>query len=98
MLLLCRAGPLVAAIDAQSSAAFTTLSFIQNIGFNPDGSLINQIFSFNVTNTTSGLVEQNTISVPLLTIIPIPYIRVRAAAVVCVCVCECVCVRVCVCA
>jgi hypothetical protein len=46
------AGPLVAAIDAQASAAFTTLSFIQSVGFLPDGSVVNQRFDYNVTNTT----------------------------------------------
>ncbi len=49
------AGPLVAAIDAQASSAFTSLSFIQNVGFNPDGSLVNVFFTYNVTNTRYSL-------------------------------------------
>jgi hypothetical protein len=70
------AGPLMAAVDAQAMAAFTTLSFIQNVGFDNTGKVINSQFTYNITNTTTNEVQENTMSVPLLTILPIPYLRV----------------------
>ncbi len=75
MALVC-AGPLTAIIDAQAAAAISTVEFINAVGFDEDRNAINVKFSYNVTNTTTGEQIENTISVPFLTIIPIPFIRV----------------------
>jgi hypothetical protein len=42
------------------------------------GQAINVNFSFASVNQTSGEVQKSTLSVPVLTIVPIPFIRVRA--------------------
>lgn len=73
------AGPLMAVIDAQSAAALTTMDFIRNVGFDENGDARNVSFIYDRLNSTSGAIESKTLTVPLLTIIPIPYVRVRAA-------------------
>jgi hypothetical protein len=73
-------GPLVATIRAQAQAALTTLDFVQSVGFDENGDAISVEFVFNRTNGTTGIVEENIVSVPLLTIVPIPYLRVSLAA------------------
>ncbi len=70
------AGPLMAVIDAQSAAALTTMDFIRNVGFDENGDARNVSFIYDRLNSTSGEIESKTLTVPLLTIIPIPYIRV----------------------
>jgi hypothetical protein len=65
-------GPLTAAIEAQAKAAYSTVEFINAIGFNDDGDVQNITFKFKGP-------EQNgiqTLEVPLLTIVPIPFIRI----------------------
>lgn len=68
-------GPLDAAISAQAQAAKTSWEFIQNVGLNtnPDTGMreaINVTFFYNNGGHMSKLI------VPLLTIVPIPYIAV----------------------
>lgn len=67
-------GPLKACIEAQAMAAKTTWDFIQEVGLNTDAkgerTAINVSFSFN---QNGHLVQLN---VPLLTIVPIPYIAI----------------------
>ena len=74
---VCCAGPLTAVINAQSAAAITTVSFINSVGFDENRNAIMVNFYYNVTNTTTGELQQNGLSVPFLTIVPVPYIRVR---------------------
>lgn len=76
-------GPLVAAINAQALAAKTTTTFIQSFAFQPGTAGTQQLqtvsfdFSQVLTSTNAGnLSNIATIKVPLLTIIPIPYIRI----------------------
>ena len=40
------AGPLVAAVEAQASAAMTTLSYMQSVGFTANGTVINTQFRY----------------------------------------------------
>ena len=74
------AGPLTAIINAQAAAAISTVQFINAVGFDANRNAINVKFSYNVTNSTTGVRTENTISVPFLTIVPIPFIRVSAPA------------------
>lgn len=63
-------GPLDAAIEAQAKAAVSSVKFIKAIGFNDDGSVQ------NVTFTAKKGDQETEITVPLLTIVPIPFIRI----------------------
>lgn len=70
-------GPLKACIEAQAMAARTTWDFIQEVGLNTDPktgekSAVNVAFSF----MQGGRMVQ--LNVPLLTIVPIPYIAIHS--------------------
>ncbi len=70
-------GPLKACIEAQAMAAKTTWDFIQEVGLNEDPkthekSAVNVSFSF----MQGGRMTQ--LNVPLLTIVPIPYIAIHS--------------------
>lgn len=70
-------GPLNACIEAQAMAAKTTWNFIQEVGLNTDPetgekSAVNVAFSF----LQGGRMVQ--LNVPLLTIVPIPYIAIHS--------------------
>jgi hypothetical protein len=77
---------LTAVVQAQAQAAQTTIEFIQKIGFEVDASAPEGITSFGKTRSASftyeklaasGGREEVQINVPLLSIVPIPYIRVE---------------------
>lgn len=78
-------GPLVAAVEAQAKAARSTVEFIQSVAFAPlpednsgpntPRSLQNIQFQYESKNP-AGEVENVTLTVPLLAIVPIPYIRI----------------------
>jgi hypothetical protein len=76
-------GPLVAVIDAQAASAMATTTFIQKIGFKgkDDKYTINTVdFSFKKQlpapgGTGTQLLEQ-TLTVPLLSMVPVPFIRI----------------------
>lgn len=63
-------GPLDAAIEAQGRAAVSSVNFIRSIGFDDDGAVQNITFTAQKGETKSE------ITVPLLTIVPIPFIRI----------------------
>lgn len=68
-------GPLVACVEAQAQAARTSWEFIQNVGLYTDGKekkTVNVSFQF----IKDGHMAQ--ITVPLLTIVPIPYIAINS--------------------
>ena len=71
-----RAGPLTAVIDAQGIAAMSTVDFINKVGFDENGTAVTIAFTYNTTNSTTGLTQTNRIEVPFLTILPIPFLRV----------------------
>jgi hypothetical protein len=83
-------GPMVAAIDAQGQAAMQTANFILSVGFGAGGTssgtggaynepLSAQTVFFSYYKTSpSGVTQQMFLEVPLLTIVPIPYIRINA--------------------
>jgi hypothetical protein len=85
-------GPLVAVINAQAMAAHVTTSFIQNIAFEPPQagagggqSTKLKVVSFDFTQLlgtqAQGLQDATSIKVPLLTLVPIPFIRVDSMTI-----------------
>jgi hypothetical protein len=68
-------GPLVAAVEAQSKAARTTVDFIQSVAYAPpvDGET-QRLQTVDFTYKSGD--NDTTLSVPLLAIVPIPYIRI----------------------
>ena len=81
-------GPLMAAIKAQAKAAITTTNFIQSFAFktgtNGEQELQTVSFDFKQvldSTLTSQLTNMTTIKVPLLTIIPIPFIRIDSMTI-----------------
>jgi hypothetical protein len=63
-------GPLDACIKAQATSAMTTVDFIQKVGFTKDDQVRNVTFGYMVDGEPFNLV------VPLLAIVPIPYIGI----------------------
>jgi hypothetical protein len=74
------AGPLNAAVNAQAQAALASVNFIKNIGFDRNNRTINVVFGYSSVNATTGATVKNSLSVPLLTLMPIPYLRVSELA------------------
>ena len=74
-------GPLGACIDAQAKAAQTTLDYIQAVGLNTDkdGNKTAITVTFTYTKAVPGqsAAQNVSVTVPLLTIVPIPYLRVE---------------------
>jgi hypothetical protein len=68
-------GPLSACVDAQADAAMTTVDFIQNVGFDEDGEI--RTVSFEFDTTVNGTDVHNVLTVPFLTIIPIPVLEIE---------------------
>src|SRR5688500_1205099 len=84
--------PLKAAIEAQGLAAKTTIDFIEKVGFIPDdpeqdpffldeqedvegGQVRNVTFQYARTDE-NGVGSNVTLTVPILSIVPIPYLRI----------------------
>lgn len=70
-------GPLKACIEAQAMAAQTTWEFIQNVGLNIDPET-KEKKAVNVTFQFIQGGEMVQLNVPLLTIVPIPYIAINS--------------------
>ena len=68
-------GPLVAAIEAQAKAARSTVDFIQAVAFTPTSTAANKELQMVDFVYRSGGADTR-LSVPLLVIVPIPYIRI----------------------
>lgn len=76
--------PLEAAIRAQAYAAMTTARFVQEVGLGEGGDptkvkIVEFKYNRKVQNPQDGNVseETTTLEVPLLSILPIPYIRIK---------------------
>lgn len=81
-------GPLNAVIKAQAQAAITSVDFIKAVGFNQEGNPEMVSFSYDKpieTKDANGVVTVTSkpykLTVPLLAMVPIPFIRVEEAAV-----------------
>jgi hypothetical protein len=74
-------GPLIAAVQAQAQAAQTSIEFIESVGFDPpaSGSSIRPVktvmFQYVKTDET-GTDRYFNLTVPILAITPIPYLRI----------------------
>jgi hypothetical protein len=69
-------GPLSAAVKAQALAAQSSIHFIKQAGFNPDGSVTTVSLSFKGFNSTTQQYIDRTMTIPLLAILPIPFVEV----------------------
>lgn len=72
-------GPLTAVIKAQAQSAETTVKFIQSAGFDKEGMARNISFKYKKNVELPGGKSEDLdceLSVPMLTILPIPFIRV----------------------
>lgn len=73
-------GPLVAAIEAQAKAARSTVDFIQSVAYKPLTNGANDPNTPRELQTVEFIYESGEknvkLSVPLLSIVPIPYIRI----------------------
>ncbi len=77
-------GPLNAVVTAQAKAAISTVNFIKEAAFDKDGNARTVQFSYNRASddpAKAGQSEQFTLSVPFLTMLPIPYISVKKATI-----------------
>lgn len=74
-------GPLTATVQAQAQAAQTCIEFIEKVGFDPapQGSTVRPVkeveFKYKKT-AADGTTKDFVLSVPILAIVPIPYLRV----------------------
>ncbi|WP_298419481.1 DUF2589 domain-containing protein [uncultured Kordia sp.] len=66
--------PLTAVIDAQAAAALSTVDFINAVGLDADSKVKNVTFEYS--KLVDGSPTTVTLTTPLLTIIPIPFLRV----------------------
>jgi hypothetical protein len=73
-------GPLNAVIEAQAKSAITTANFIKEVAFDRDGKVIDVNFTYNRKND-DGKDQQFTLTVPFLTMLPVPYITIANALV-----------------
>lgn len=74
--------PMNAAVEAQAMAAQTSIDFIRSIGFTSDsedeqfGDVRMVVFTYKSRNN-EGELDEITLTVPILTIVPIPYLRIE---------------------
>ncbi len=73
-------GPLNAVVEAQAKSAITTANFIKEVAFDSEGKVIDVTFTYNRKND-DGKDQQFTLTVPFLTMLPVPYITIVDAVV-----------------
>lgn len=66
----------MAVVNAQAAAAIASVEFINATGFDSTGHAKQASFVYTTTNATSGQDQDTIISIPYLTMVPIPYIEV----------------------
>lgn len=75
--------PMTAAVEAQALAAQSSIDFIRSVGFTSDGDdeafgdVRNVTFVYKSRNVADGSDQDVTLTVPILTIVPIPYLRIE---------------------
>lgn len=72
-------GPLNAVVEAQAKSAITTVNFIKEVAFK-DGKVINVNFKYGRL-TDDGKEEDFELNVPLLVMLPVPYISIKEAEI-----------------
>ena len=73
-------GPLNAVVEAQAKSAITTANFVREVAFDKDGKVVNVDFKYNRKND-NGSDQEFTLTVPFLTMLPVPYITVNEASI-----------------
>ena len=73
-------GPLNAVVEAQAKAALTTVNFIKEVAFDQEGKSRQVNFTYTRSDNDGKTREYN-LSVPFLTMLPIPYIAVKKASI-----------------
>jgi Protein of unknown function (DUF2589) len=73
-------GPLNAIVEAQARSAITTANFIREVGFDKDGKVINVDFHYS-RKDNDGKDQDFTLTVPFLTMLPIPYVTVDSGTI-----------------
>lgn len=74
--------PMTAAVEAQAMAAQSSIDFIRSVGFTSDGEdeqfgeVRNVTFNYKSRDVTDGTSKDVELVVPILTIVPIPYLRI----------------------
>lgn len=66
--------PLSAVVDAQAAAALSTVDFITDVGLDDTGAVKNVQFTYD--KVEDNVPTTVTLSTPLLTIVPIPFLRI----------------------
>lgn len=72
-------GPLNAIVQAQAKSAITTANFIREVGFDENGQARNVDFKYNKRNE-DGADKEFRLTVPFLTMLPIPYMTIERAS------------------
>lgn len=73
-------GPLNAIVEAQAKSAITTANFVKEVGFTDKGEVINTSFVYNKKDE-GGQDQEFKLTVPFLTMLPVPYITVENATI-----------------
>lgn len=73
-------GPLNAVVEAQAKSAITTADFIKTVGFDKDNKVITTDFEYTKEDADGNTADFK-LSVPFLTMLPIPYVEVDEASI-----------------
>ena len=75
--------PMTAAVEAQALAAQSSIDFIRSVGFESDGedeqfgAVRNVTFTYKSRDVSAGVDQDVELVVPILTIVPIPFLRIE---------------------
>jgi hypothetical protein len=73
-------GPLTAVLEAQARTGTAALDFIQTVGMDTNNKAVTVEFKYDTTNPTNGSVTVETMRVPLLTMVPISFMRIDSVS------------------
>jgi hypothetical protein len=83
-------GPLIAVVNAQAQAAMTSVDYIKGVGFTGEGDdmepiMVSFSYSRDVETTeddgTVTVTPKSSLTVPILTMLPIPFLRVEETTI-----------------
>lgn len=68
-------------LDAQAQTSMSALDFIQTVGVDATTKkAVTVQFKYDTTNSTTGAVTEETVQVPLLTMVPLTFLRIDGVA------------------
>jgi len=74
-------GPLTAVLEAQARTGTAALDFIQTVGVDlTTKKAVTVQFKYDTTNATTGAIITETVQVPLLTMVPISFLRIDSVS------------------